>query len=127
LFDLVADVEKYPEFLPWILSSRIVAREGDTVWVDMELGIGPFAQHFGSRGDLDRPRSIDITSTDAPFESLHQRWQFGVDERSRTVISFSYDFSLRYPLLEMLSAPLLEQAWRTTVDAFHRRAIAIYG
>ena len=50
LFELVADVEKYPEFLPWILSSRILRREPNVVWVDMTLGIGPLQQRFTSQG-----------------------------------------------------------------------------
>jgi coenzyme Q-binding protein COQ10 len=126
-FELVADVEKYPEFMPWILSCRIVTRQGDVVWVDMVLGIGALQQRFGSRAVLHRPHSIDITSNDAPFDSFHQRWQFSADEQGRTVVAYSYDFSLRSHILELISAAVLEQAVRTTVDAFERRARQIYG
>lgn len=126
-FELVADVEKYPEFLPWILSCRIVTREGDVVWVDMVLGIGPLQQRFGSRAVLRRPYLIDITSNDAPFDSFDQRWQFSADEQGRTVVTYSYDFSLRSHVLELISATVLDQAVRTTVDAFERRARQVYG
>jgi len=127
LFELVADVEKYPEFIPWLLSSRIVARQGDVVWVDMVLGMGALQQRFGSRAVLHRPHSIDITSNDAPFESFHQRWQFSADEQGRTVVAYSYDFSLRSDVLDLISAAMLDHAARTTVDAFERRAHQVYG
>lgn len=126
-FELVADVEKYPEFMPWILSCRIVMRQGDVVWVDMVLGIGALQQRFGSRAVLHRPHSIEITSNDAPFDLFDQRWQFSADEQGRTVVAYSYDFSLRSHVLELISAALLDEAVRTTVDAFERRACHVYG
>lgn len=126
-FDLVADVEKYPEFMPWILSCRIVMRQGDMVWVDMVLGIGELQQRFGSRAVLCRPYSIDITSNDGPFDSFHQRWEFSADEQGHTVVAYSYDFSLHSHVLALISTALLDQAVRTAVDAFERRACQVYG
>jgi coenzyme Q-binding protein COQ10 len=126
-FELVADVEKYPEFMPWILSCHIVMRQGDMVWVDMVAGIGGLQQGFSSRAVLCPPHSIDITSNDGPFDSFHQRWQFGADEQGRTVVAYSYDFSLRSHILALISAALLDQAVRTAVDAFERRARQVYG
>ena len=127
LFELVADVEKYPEFMPWILSCRIVTRQEDVVWVDMVLGIGALQQRFGSWAVLDRPHSIDITSNDGPFDSFHQRWQFSSDEQGLAVVAYSYDFILRSHVLELISAAVLDQAVRTAVDAFEQRARKVYG
>lgn len=127
LFDLVADVEKYPEFIPWILSCRIVTRQENLVGVEMVVGIGALQARVDSQGVLQRPHSIDITSNDAPFDSFHQRWQFSADEEGRTVVACSYDFSLSSDVLDLISAPVLDQAMRTTVDAFERRARLVYG
>jgi coenzyme Q-binding protein COQ10 len=127
LFELVADIEKYPEFMPWILACRVVTREGDVVWAEMVLGIGVLQQRFGSRAVLQRPHSIEITSDDGPFDYFYQRWQFYTDEQGRTVVAYSYDFTLRSPILELISAVVLDQAVRTTVDAFGQRACQVYG
>ena len=64
LFDLVADVERYPEFLPWLLAADIRRRDGDRVWVEMVIGTRFLQRRFTSRARLRRPRRIDITSHD---------------------------------------------------------------
>lgn len=127
LFDLVADVEQYPQFLPWIRSSRILRREQDAVWVEMALGIGPLQQHFNSQALLHRPHTIEVTSNDAPFEWHRQQWQFATDHEGRTVVGYSCDFSLRSQVLELISCALLDEAARATVAAFERRARQVYG
>ncbi|HEY5293649.1 MAG TPA: type II toxin-antitoxin system RatA family toxin [Burkholderiales bacterium] len=127
LFDLVADVEKYPQFLPWILSSRILRREQNAVWVEMILGIGPLQQHFNSQAVLHRPHTIEITSSDAPFHWFRQQWQFTTDHEGRTVVGYSYDFSLRSQILDLIPPAVLDQAVRATLDAFEQRARQVYG
>ncbi len=126
LFALVADVEKYPEFIPWISSCHILKREGAAVWVDMIFGLGPLQYRFTSKGVLDPPRRIDITSHDEPFEHFRQRWEFRTDEGC-AVIGYSYAFELRSHLLDLISHAVLDEAIGTTIDAFERRAHQLYG
>ena len=126
LFDLVADVEKYSEFLPWIHSCRIVERWPDKVSVDMALGLGPLKQNFHSRAVLERPHRIEISSDDPPFEWFRQRWQFAADAAG-AVIEYSYDFRLHSQLLEHISSTLLDEGVRATIDAFEQRARHVYG
>ena len=126
LFDLVADVERYPEFLPWMRSCRIVDRAPDAVSVEMLLALGPLQQHFHSRAVLERPRRIDISSCDPPFESFNQSWQFIPDGR-HTVIEYRCEFTLRSHFLEAAVSPLMDEAVRVTVEAFEQRARSIYG
>jgi coenzyme Q-binding protein COQ10 len=127
LFDLVADVEKYSEFLPWVRSSRIVRREPNAVWVDMVLGIGPLQMHFGSHAALYPPHAIEITSSDAPFLWFGQRWEFGTAPDGHAVVGYRYEFSLRPPVLELISDAALDGALRATINAFEDRARQIYG
>jgi len=127
LFDLVADVESYPQFLPWILSSCILKREQDAVWVEMILGIGPFQQRFHSQALLNRPHAIEITSYDEPFEWYRQQWRFAVDSDGRTVVEYSCNYSLRSQILELMSPLVLDEAARSTLHAFEQRAQQVYG
>lgn len=127
LFELVADVEKYPEFLPWILSSRILRREPNVVWVDMTLGMGPLQQRFISQGVLYRPHAIDITSSDGPFQWFRQRWDFVAGPDGHTVVGYSYDITLRSLVMDLISHIALDEAMRATIDAFEQRARVLYG
>lgn len=127
LFELVADVEKYPEFLPWILSSRIRWREPNAVWVDMALGIGPLQQRFTSQGVLYPPHAIDITSSDGPFQWFRQRWDFVAGPDGHTVVGYSYDFTLRSLVMDLISHIAFDGAMRATIDAFEQRARILYG
>jgi len=127
LYELVADVEKYPEFLPWILSSRILRREPNVVWVDMALGIGPLQQRFTSQGVLYPQHAIEITSSDGPFQQFRQRWDFVAAPDGHSVVRYSYDISLRSFALDLISHIALDGAMRATIDAFERRARILYG
>ena len=126
LFELVADVEKYPEFLPWILSSRILRREPNVVWVDMTLGIGPLQQRFTSQGVLYPPHAIDITSSDGPFQWFRQRWDFAAGADGQTVVGYGYDITLRSLVMDLISHLALDEAMRATIDAFEQRARVLY-
>lgn len=127
LFELVADVEKYPEFLPWILSSRILRREPNAVWVDMTLGIGPLQERFTSQGLLYPPHAIDITSSDGPFQWFRQRWDFAAGTDGQTVVGYSYDITLRSLVMDLISDIAMDEAMRATIDAFEERARVLYG
>ena len=127
LFELVADVEKYPEFVPWIVSSRILRREPNVVWLDMAMGIGPVQQRFTSQGVLHRPHAIDITSSDGPFQRLRLRWDFVARPDGHTVVGYSYDVTLHSLVMDLISHIALDGAMRSTIDAFERRARVLYG
>ena len=73
VFDLVADVECYPNFLPWVIAARICRRQDETLWVDMTIGMGFLRKQFSTIAFLDRPHRIDITSHDPLFERFEQK------------------------------------------------------
>jgi coenzyme Q-binding protein COQ10 len=130
LFHLVADVERYPEFLPWCLAARIRKREGDVFWADLVIGFKMVRERFTSRVSLDAAASrIDVTYSDGPFKYLNNHWLFepvdGAD--ACTLIDFYVDFEVRSRMLQKLIQPLFSEAVSRMVQAFEKRAIQLYG
>jgi len=127
LFDLVADVARYPEFLPWILATRILCRERNTLSVEMLVGYTVLRQRFRSTGILDPPHRIDITSEDAPFRRLDQHWLFEPGANDGTIVEFRAEFDFRSRLWQVLLGPYFHDGMRRMVGAFERRAQQVYG
>jgi coenzyme Q-binding protein COQ10 len=127
LFDLVADVEKYPEFVPSVTAINVRRREGNKVWLDMLVGSGALARRFSSVGVLDRPHRIEIRSDDPLFERYEQRWSFAPGAAGSTTVEFQVDFAFRSRLLQLTMGAFLRGAAGTMVRAFKRRALQIYG
>jgi len=127
LFDLVADVERYPEFLPWILATRILCRTRNMVEMEMLVGYKFLRQRFRSRGVLDPPHRIDITSEDAPFRHLRQHWLFEPGASDGTTVEFRAEFDFRSRIWQVLLTQYFHDGMRRMVGAFERRAQQIYG
>ena len=127
LFDLVADVERYPEFLPWCLASRIRKREGDTITADLLIGFRMVRERFTSKVVLDRPGRIDVSYSEGPFRYLNNHWLFSTMADGRTCIDFDVDFEFRSALLQKLIGLLFNEAVRRMVAAFEARARELYG
>jgi coenzyme Q-binding protein COQ10 len=126
LFDLVADVERYPDFLHWVVATRVLRREGNTLWVEMVVGTGVLRRRFVSTAVLDRPKRIEIRSQDALFERYHQTWTFQAAEGGGTIVEFHVDFGFRSRLIHLMMGAFIEEAARTMVSAFRHRARQIY-
>ena len=127
LFDLVADVERYPEFAPWVVAARIRQREGQTIWVDMRLGTSFFNKRFLTVARLDRPHRIDITSRDPLLEYFEESWTFEPVTEAGTVVTYHVDFRLRSVALQALIDVSLAERGAAMVGAFRHRAWQIYG
>lgn len=130
LFDLVADVARYPEFLPWCHAARVRKREGSIEIAELAVGFGPFHEKFVSRVDLmpghaGGPR-IDTTGIEGPFRRLTSRWTFQPDPRG-TMIDFELEFDFRSMLLQQTVRLLFAEAVRRMVSAFEARAHQLYG
>jgi coenzyme Q-binding protein COQ10 len=127
MFDLVADVEKYPEFLPWCVATRIQSRQGDTIAADMAVGYKMFREKFTSIARLDRAgMRIDIEYREGPFRYLNNHWVFERDSKG-CAIDFYIDFEFRSQLLEKAITAVFNRAVTLMVVAFEKRARAIYG
>jgi coenzyme Q-binding protein COQ10 len=127
LFDLVADVEKYPDFLPWIADSSILRQEGNRLWVNMTIGSGLLRKRFASVGVLEPPEHIWITSDDPLFDRFEQIWTFSPAAAGGSTIEYRVDFKFRSRLLQAMMGSFLDDASRATIGAFERRALHIYG
>ena len=126
MFELVADVEKYPEFLPWCVATRVKSRHGDTITADMVIGYKVFRERFTSIARLDRAgMRIDIAYQEGPFRFLNNHWVF---ERAPNgcVIDFYIDFEFSSHLLEKAITVVFNRAVSVMVEAFERRAKAMY-
>lgn len=126
LFDLVADVERYPDFLPWCVGARIRSRTEDALTADLTIGFGPFRESFTSHVRLDRPRAVRVTYQDGPFRYLTNSWDFAALPQG-TQVDFFVDFEFRNRLLQHAIGLVFGEAVRRMVNAFLRRAAQIYG
>src|SRR5260370_28115706 len=98
IFALVADIERYPELLPWCLAARVKERRADLIVADLVIGFRMFRERFTSRVALDPPRRIDVTYAEGPFRRVTHRWVFQ-PVPGGCPIDFSFPFSFRSPLL----------------------------
>src|SRR5215472_6829143 len=126
LYSLVADVERYPEFLPWCVGARIKEREGNLIVADLIIGFRMFRERFTSRVTLDPPKRIDVAYTEGPFRYLTNHWTFApVPDGCR--VDFFVDFEFRSRLLQRLIEVLFNEAVRRMVGAFEKRARDLHG
>jgi coenzyme Q-binding protein COQ10 len=126
LFDLVADVGKYPKFLPWCVGARVRSSSEDELVADLTIGFGPFRESFTSRVELDRPRQVRVRYENGPFRYLKNQWTFTPDPKGCRV-DFFVDFEFRSRLLQAAIGVVFNEAVRLMVNAFLKRAREVYG
>jgi len=128
MFALVADVERYPEFLPWITAARIKARDGDVFAADVLVGFKSFREKFTSRVTLDRASRLIVAEyIEGPFKHLTNRWHFEPASDGGCIVDFDIDFAFKMRVLEQLIGALFDRAVMKMTDAFEKRAHALYG
>ncbi|MCW5698796.1 MAG: type II toxin-antitoxin system RatA family toxin [Rhodospirillales bacterium] len=121
MFDLVADVERYPEFLPMWRSARITAQEENEYTTEQEIGFGFICERFHTRTVLIRPTQIEVTSTDGLFRNFFIRWDFEPRVKgSRIAIALSW--SVRSRVLQSAIDLVLPETAGTMINAFEQRA-----
>jgi len=128
LFDLVADVGRYPEFLPWCVASRILEQDETDMRAELAIGFKGIRERFISRVSLDRPNlKIDVKYEKGPFKYLDNHWRFSEAEGGNCLLDFHVEFEFRSRILDMLMGKLFDEAVRRMVRAFEERADALYG
>ena len=127
LFDLVADVERYPEFLPWCVGARVRERKPGLVVADLLIGYRMVRERFTSRVILDRPGRIDVSYSDGPFRYLNNHWLFEPEADGGCTLDFYVDFEFRSRMLQKIIEVLFNEAVRRMVGAFETRARNLYG
>jgi coenzyme Q-binding protein COQ10 len=127
LFDLAADVERYPEFLPGWIAARVRKHEGDVYYTDQIVGFAMVRQRFDSKTVLRRPERIDVTSTDRAFSRFHLMWIFEPLPDNRCQVALAVDLELRSPLVQDLFHRAIGRTLRSVMSAFEARAHRLYG
>lgn len=127
LFELVLDIEKYPEFLPWCIGCRIKRRDEDLIVADMIIGFKMFRESFTSRVSYARPGRIDVTYQDGPFKYLNNHWEFNDLGNGTSEIDFFVDFEFRSRVLQMAIGAVFNEAVKRMIAAFEARAHALHG
>ncbi len=127
LFDLVAGVDRYPEFLPWCKAARVTRREGNVFYADMVVAFRMFRERFRSKVTLRPKYGIDVEYVDGPFRYLNNHWRFEAAPDGGCIVDFYVDFEFRSRLLQQLIGLLFNEAVRRMVGAFEARARQLYG
>ena len=126
MFSLVADIARYPEFLPWVQATRILKTEGAVITADMIVGFKMVRERFTSRVTLTPSSNIHVEYLAGPLKYLKNDWKFRpVDDGCE--IDFSVDFEFRNKMFERLAGMFFHEALRRMVGAFQARAAAIFG
>jgi coenzyme Q-binding protein COQ10 len=127
LFDLVMDIEKYPEFLPWCAAARVNERGKNDLSADVVVGYKMFRETFSSRVHFRRPKEIEVEYLKGPMRHLHNKWVFKDVRGSQCEVDFYVDFSLKTKLFEKLVDQFFHRALVKMINAFEARALQLYG
>jgi len=127
MFDLVADVGRYQEFLPWVSATRIRSDSETEMVADLVVGFRALKETFTSRARMIRPREIEIDYIEGPLKYLHNSWKFAPVPGGGTEVDFCVDFAFRNRLFEALAGQMFDRALRRMIGAFEERAKALYG
>lgn len=127
LFELVADVGRYDEFLPWVTAVRVRSSSETELLADLIVGFGAFKERFTSRVRKERPHHILVEYVEGPLKYLSNEWRFEPADDGGTNLHFSVDFAFKSRLFESLAGAMFDRALRKMTGAFETRAAALYG
>ena len=125
MYDLVMDIEDYPNFLPWCVALRVTGRDENVVRADMMVGFKMLREKFTSKVTVTPKERIDVEYLDGPFRYLENRWLFH-EKDGGCEVDFFIDFEFRSRLLRKVMEPLFHEAVRRMVRAFEIRAAQKY-
>ena len=126
MYDLVADVEEYPKFLPWCIGSRLYDRTENDFYADLIIGFKVFRERFTSHVILSE-NNIKIDYIKGPLSHLHNLWQFQDNEEGGSSLHFEVDFEFKNKIFQKLVGSLFTEAVHRMVMSFETRAQELYG
>lgn len=127
MFELVDNVEAYPEFLPWCNDASVQSRNEETVVATLELHKGGVSKHFTTRNTLKPFAAIDMALVDGPFRHLDGGWRFRDITDDGCEVSLELEFEFDSRIVDVMFGRFFEDILSALVDAFTRRAAAVYG
>jgi ribosome-associated toxin RatA of RatAB toxin-antitoxin module len=126
MFDLVADIEEYPNFLPWCSGSRVVA-DGGGVEASVEIDYRGIRSRFSTRNHLRYPEQIRMELVDGPFKTLDGQWQFHALRPGACKVRLTLRYAFASSLLGRAVAPVFDSIANSMIDSFAQRAEDLYG
>ncbi|MGH6613214.1 type II toxin-antitoxin system RatA family toxin [Sphingomonas sp.] len=126
MFDLVADVGRYAEFLPWVTAIRVRSNSPTEMVADMIVGFKGLRETFTSKVEKQRPDHIRVDYLDGPLKYLRNEWIFRADGAGACLVDFSVDFAFKNKMFEMLAGQVFGSALRKMIGAFEDRAAVLY-
>lgn len=127
MYVLVADIESYPQFLPWCGGARVLKREGDSVTAAIDIDYGGIHKTFTTLNDGSPVELMEMRLVEGPFRHLLGHWRFTpLDERACKV-SFDLDFEFSSRMLGLVVGPVFQHIANGMVDSFRVRAVQLYG
>jgi coenzyme Q-binding protein COQ10 len=126
MFDLVADVARYPEFLPWISAIRVRSNSDTAMVADMIVGFKGLRETFTSKVGKERPGHIHVDYLEGPLKHLNNDWKFRSDGKGGCLVDFCVDFAFKNRVFEMLAGQVFDRALRKMIGAFEERAAKLY-
>jgi coenzyme Q-binding protein COQ10 len=127
MFDLVADVSRYGEFLPWVSAVRVRSNTETEMTADLIVGFKGIRETFTSRVQKLRPTLVVVDYVDGPLKYLHNEWRFTDLPGGGSRLDFMVDFAFKNRVFEALAGRVFERALSKMTDAFIGRAVALYG
>ncbi|MBD8598719.1 type II toxin-antitoxin system RatA family toxin [Pseudomonas sp. W2Oct36] len=127
LYDLVNDVSRYSEFLPWCSGASVLEQSDTSMRARVEIAKGGLSQHFVTRNTLTPGQTIEMNLEEGPFSQLHGVWTFKALNEKACKISLDLSFDYSGSIVRATLGPLFNQAANTLVDAFCQRAKELHG
>nr|WP_294810214.1 type II toxin-antitoxin system RatA family toxin [uncultured Sphingomonas sp.] len=127
MFDLVADVGRYGEFLPWVSAVRVRSNSDTQMVADLIVGFKGLRESFTSRVEKQRPGHIRVDYLEGPLKHLNNDWKFRSDGKGGCLVDFCVDFAFKNRVFEMLAGQVFDRALRKMINAFEERAARLYG
>ncbi|HTX04710.1 MAG TPA: type II toxin-antitoxin system RatA family toxin [Steroidobacteraceae bacterium] len=127
LFDLAADLERYPQYLPGWISTRVYGREPEVCYAEQVIGFGPVSMQFRTTARMHRPEHIDITSDDSRFSHFHLLWRFEQDSGRASCVTLRVELELRSRFLQGWLERTGPGTAAKVLRVFEQRAGQLYG
>lgn len=127
MFDLVADVSRYGEFLPWVAAVRVRSESTTELTADLVVGFKALRERFTSRVEKHRPDRIHVEYVEGPLAHLRNDWLFRPDGAGGCLVDFTVDFAFRSRIFEAIAGQMFGMALKRMIGAFETRAAQLYG
>ena len=127
MYDLVCDIDAYPQFLPWCGGSRILKREDDVIEAELLIAKGGFKKAFSTRNRIENGTKMTISLLNGPFTSMEGEWNFTPLREDACKISLDLEFEMPGKLANLAFGAVFNQICNTMVSSFTSRAKQVYG